>query len=287
MTGEAMLDYNAIAGDIGDLPSMPIVAIKALELLQDPDTSIKELADTIAMDPAVSARILKITNSSVYGLVRKITTLQNALVILGERTVRSLVLASSMCSVNKQFGLMEKLLWEESVGSAIASRYVSQTLGKGDCEEAFLAGLFSNLGKVVRNNNNPDEYQELAEVLYNDGSSKYVEVEQNYFTHPYNHVGAAVLHSWEIAELLVEAVCLHVDVADDGADADVLLLAAITNLGVNLCHKCGIGTRVPDADMDLTCAPGGIYLKLDADQAETIITGFNEVYAESREAFDA
>ena len=58
-----MLDYNAIAGDIGDLPSMPIVAIKSMELLQDPDASIKELADTIAMDPAVSARILKITNS--------------------------------------------------------------------------------------------------------------------------------------------------------------------------------------------------------------------------------
>jgi len=282
-----MLDYNAIAGDIGDLPSMPIVAIKSMELLQDPDASIKELADTIAMDPAVSARILKITNSSVYGLMRKITTLQNALVILGERTVRSLVLASSMCSVNKQFGLLEKLLWEESVGSAVASRYISKSLGKGDCEEAFLSGLFSNLGKVVRNNNNPEEYQELVEALYNEGTSKYIDLEQNYFTHPYNHVGAAVLHSWGIAELLVEAVCRHIDVVCDDADADVLLLAAITNLGVNMCYKCGIGTRVPDEDMDLTQTPGGVYLELDQAVIDQLLDGFDEVYSESREAFNA
>jgi HD-like signal output (HDOD) protein len=282
-----MLDYNAIVGDIGDLPSMPIVAIKSMELLQDPDTSIKDLADTIAMDPAVSARILKITNSSVYGLLRKITTLQNALVILGERTVRSLVLASSMCSVNKQFGLLEKLLWEESVGSAIASRYISKTLNKGDCEEAFLTGLFSNLGKVVRNNNNPEEYQELVEALYNDGTSKYTDMEMNYFVHPFNHVGAAVLHSWGIADLLVEAVCRHIDVSGDGADEDVLLLAAITNLGVNMCYKRGIGTRVPDADIDLTQTPGGSYLGLGHEQAEELLEGFDEIYTESREAFDA
>jgi len=282
-----MLDYNAIAGDIGDLPSMPIVAIKSMGLLQDPDTSIKELADTISMDPAVSARILKITNSSVYGLVRKITTLQNALVILGERTVRSLVLASSMCSVNKQFGLLEKLLWEESVGSAIASRYISKSLGKGDCEEAFLTGLFSNLGKVVRNNNNPNAYQELVEALYNEGNSTYAELEQNYFAHPYNHVGAAVLHSWGIAELLVEAVCRHVDVEREGADADVLLLAAISNLGVNLCYKRGIGTRVPDEDMDLTQTPGGSYLDLDQNRIDQLLEEFDEIYAESREAFNA
>jgi HD-like signal output (HDOD) protein len=275
-----MIDYNAIAGDIGDLPSMPIVAIKSMELLQDPDASIKELADTIAMDPAVSARILKITNSSVYGLVRKITTLQNALVILGERTVRSLVLASSMCSVNKQFGLLEKLLWEESVGSAVASRYISKSLGKGDCEEAFLSGLFSNLGKVVRNNNNPEAYQELVEALYNEGTSKY-------FTPPYNHVGAAVLYSWGIAELLVEAVCRHIEVASDDVDADILLLAAITNLGVNMCYKCGIGTRVPDEDMDLSQTPGGVYLGIDQDGIDQLLDGFDEVYAESREAFGA
>ncbi|MDY0211401.1 MAG: HDOD domain-containing protein [Desulfuromonadaceae bacterium] len=282
-----MLDYNAIAGDIGDLPSMPIVAIKSLELLQKPDMSIKELADTISMDPAISARILKITNSSVYGLLRKITTLHSALVVLGERTVKSLVLASSMCSVNKQYGLLEKLLWEESVGSAIASRFVSQSLNKGECEEAFLSGLFSNLGKVVRNNNNPAEYQELAEAQYNDGNTRFVDLERSYFSHPYNHVGAAVLHSWGIAELLVESVCQHIDVEMDSVNPDALLLAAVTNLGVNMCYKCGIGTRIPTEDMDLTGTPGGRYLKLDSDSAAELLEGFDAIYAESREAFNA
>jgi HD-like signal output (HDOD) protein len=91
-----------------------------------------------------------------------------------------------------------------------------------------LAGLFSNLGKVVRNNNNPAQYQELAEVQYNDDSIRYVDLERSYFSHPYNHVGAAVLHSWGIAELLVEAVCQHIDVEAKDVNPDALLLAAIT-----------------------------------------------------------
>ncbi len=281
-----MLDYHAITGDVGDLPSMPIVAIKSLELLQKHNVSIKELVDTISMDPVISARILKITNSSVYGLLNKITTLHSALVVLGERTVRSLVLASSMCSINTQYGLLEKLLWEESVGSAIAGRIISQRLDKGECEEAFLAGLFSNLGKIVRNNNNPAEYQALIEAQYNDGNARYVDLERSYFSYPYNQVGAAVLHSWGIAELLVEAVCQHIDAEADNVNPDVLILAAVTNLGVNMCCKCGIGTRIPTVKMDLTTTLGGRYLKLSSACAAELLEEFRAIYTESREAFN-
>ncbi|MCK9173286.1 MAG: HDOD domain-containing protein [Desulfuromonas sp.] len=281
-----MINYQDIAGNIGDLPPMPIVAIRTLELLQDPDTSIKKLAETISLDPAVSARMLKISNSSMYGLMRQITTLHNALVILGERTVRSLVLASSMASVNKKFGLLEKMLWEESVGAALAGRYISRLVGRGDADEAFLAGLFSNLGKVVRNNNQPERYRELIEAVYNDERLDYLALESEYFDYPYYQVGAAVLNAWQIAPLLVEAVCYHRVLPPAGTvTEEVRLLAATVNLAVELCRKLGIGCRAPDEAINLVDCAGAAYFSLDADQLAAMEMEFANLYAENREAF--
>lgn len=280
-----MINYDDIISNVGDLPPMPIVAVKVLELLQDPDTSMKQLAATVSLDAAVSARMLKIANSAAYGLAREITTLQNALVMLGERTVRSLVLASSMSSVNKAYGLLEKMLWEESVGCALAARFLSTKLGVGNPEEAFLAGLFSNLGKVIRNNNDPDQYRELVEAVYN-GAGDYLMLEQEAFDAPYSVVGAAVLHAWKIAPLLVEAVHHHIDL--NSADVkEVRDLSAIVNLASSLCMKFGIGQRSADEDLDLAKTQGAEYFLVTPTMLADIEEQFTDVFESNRESFVA
>ncbi|MDY0190471.1 MAG: HDOD domain-containing protein [Desulfuromonas sp.] len=280
-----MINYDDIISNVGDLPPMPIVAVKVLELLQDPDTSMKKLAETVSLDAAVSARMLKIANSAAYGLTRNITTLQNALVMLGERTVRSLVLASSMSSVNKSYGLLEKMLWEESVGCALAARFLSTRLHISNPEEAFLAGLFSNLGKIIRNNNDPERYRELVEAVYN-GAGDYLMLEQEVFDVPYSVVGAAVLHSWKIAPLLVEAVHHHIDL-NSSDNKEVRDLSAVVNLASNLCVKLGIGQRFENEDLDLSQTQGGEYLQVDATMVADIEEQFAELFESNRESFVA
>jgi HD-like signal output (HDOD) protein len=282
---ELMINYDDIISNVGDLPPMPIVAVKVLELLQDPDTSMKKLAETVSLDAAVSARMLKIANSAAYGLTRNITTLQNALVMLGERTVRSLVLASSMSSVNKSYGLLEKMLWEESVGCALAARFLSTRLHISNPEEAFLAGLFSNLGKIIRNNNDPEQYRELVEAVYN-GAGDYLMLEQEVFDVPYSVVGAAVLHSWKIAPLLVEAVHHHIDL-NSSDNKEVRDLSAVVNLASNLCVKLGIGQRFENEDLDLSQTQGGEYLQVDATMVADIEEQFAELFESNRESFVA
>ena len=277
-----MQNYEDIVGDVGDLPPMPIVAVKVLEMLQDQDTTMKQLAEVVSLDAAVSARMLKITNSSMYGLTRQITTLQNALVMLGERTVRSLVLASSMSSVNKSYGLLEKMLWEESVGCALASRFISTKLGVSNPDEAFLAGLFANLGKVIRNNNDPERYRELVEAVYN-GAGDYFTLEQEVFTAPYSVVGAAVLSSWEIAPLLVYAVHYHISVEGTN-DKEVLDLAAVVNLASYVCLSLGIGQR-EQVEVDFSQVPSVDYLEVDAEMLESIKEEFEEVFEQNRDSF--
>ena len=283
LDGIEMQNYNEIVGEMGDLPPMPIVAVKVLELLQDSDTSINELAQAISLDAAVSARLLKIANSSLYSGLRQITTLNNALVLLGERTVRSLVLASSMSSVNKSYGLLEKMLWEESVGCALAARYLSSKLNVSNSDEAFLAGLFSNLGKIIRNNNDPERYRELVEAVYN-GAGDYLTLEQEVFSAPYSMVGAAVLNSWEIAPLLVEAVHCHMDL-QGVEDKEVTDLAAIVNVASNLCIKLGIGHRCAEEDLDLSKTVGAEYLLIKAATIAAIPDEFEELFAENSASF--
>lgn len=280
-----MQEYAEIIGEVGDLPPMPIVAVKVLELLQDPDTSIKKLAETISLDAAVSARMLKIANSSIYGVPRQITTLQGALVLLGERTVRSLVLASSMSSVNKSYGLLEKMLWEESVGCALAAKFISQKFQSVNSEEAFLAGLFGNLGKIVRNNNNAERYRELIEAVYN-GAGDYLTLEREVFRSPFYLVGAAVLSSWKIAPLLVEAVRCQMSLVEASEmDKEVRDLAATVNLATNMCLKLGIGHREAESDLDLSQTQGALYLKLSGDVIEQMCEEFQEVFESNRDLF--
>lgn len=278
-----MQKYSEIVSEMGDLPPMPIVAVKVLELLQDPDMSIKQLAGTISLDAAVSARMLKIANSSMYGVSRQITTLQNALVLLGERTVRSLVLASSMSSVNKSYGLLEKMLWEESVGCALASRYLSNKLKVANPDEAFLAGLFSNLGKIIRNNNEPERYRELVEAVYN-GAGDYSTLEVEVFSVPYTMVGAAVLHSWKIAPLLVDSVCFqnNLDEADNREVAD---LSSVVSFASNLCFKLGIGHRESNDEYDLEQTQSAQKLALTPTVIEAMQEEFQDVFDENRDSF--
>jgi HD-like signal output (HDOD) protein len=279
-----MQDYSDIVGEVGDLPPMPIVAVKVLELLQDPDTSVKKLAETISLDPAVSARMLKIANSAMYGLSRQVTTLQNALVILGERTVRSLVLASSMSSVNKSYGLLEKMLWEESIGCALAARFFSIKLQKVNADEAFMVGLFSNLGKIVRNNNDTERYQDLVEAVYN-GAGEYLVLEQEVFSNPYHLVGAAVLDSWKIASLLVEAVHHQMDFNTADVGSDVANLSALVNLSAAACSRLGIGQREPDDDRDVAASPGAVFFNLSEGRVDDLLEEFEEVFDLNRESF--
>ncbi|HKI51432.1 MAG TPA: HDOD domain-containing protein, partial [Geothermobacteraceae bacterium] len=94
-------NLQSVVNLVGDLPSMPMVAVKILDLLQDPTTSADKLATIISSDQAVSARVLKIANSSFYSLRRQVNTLEHAIVIMGEKTLKSLVLASSLKGTNR------------------------------------------------------------------------------------------------------------------------------------------------------------------------------------------
>lgn len=281
-------DFQTVVRSVSDLPPMPVVAVRVMELLGKEDVKYKELSEAISSDPAVSARLLKVANSAFYSMKRQVKTLDHAVAIVGERTLRSLVLAASLEGMNKSYGLLEKLLWEDAMGCAIASRIIARRFSTADPEEAFLAGLFRHLGKIVMNFSDPEIYRELVEAAYAEGTST-SNLEGRFFPYAHEVVGAAVLNKWNFSQSLVTTVLHHRDLKIHLAEEDegraLVHLAATVNLAGFICRHLGIGQREPDETVDVTTAPGALILELTAAQVEDVVVEIDQTFTENREFF--
>ncbi len=280
-------DFQTVVKSIRDLPPMPAVAVKVMELLADPNVNYNKLGATISSDPAVSARLLKVANSAFYSMKRQIKTLDHAIAIVGERTLRSLVLAASLEGMNKSYGLLEKLLWEDAMGCAIGSRILARKFNTVDAEEAFLAGLFRHLGKIIMNYSDPEAYRALVEALYCEGGSAR-DLEGKYFTYAHAVVGAAVLDKWNFNRNLVMCTLHHedllIDPDEEGADA-MLKLTATVNLSDFICARLGIGQRQPQDDLVIEDNPGVRVLNLSTEEVESALQEIEAVFNDNRDYF--
>jgi len=233
-----------------DLPAMPHVASKVLELAGNPDTTAAKLQQVISDDQAMAARILKIANSALYGCSRKIKTLTDAIVMLGFNTIRSLVVTSAARNMylkgGKSMGLKERLLWEHSMGCGIAARLLVQMRHPQLAEEAFLAGLMHDIGKLVLNQYASDAFDRVVQDVYNEGRM-FLEVEQELLGFDHTEVGAMLVSKWKLSTQLEEAIRHHHNADAFSVDRPVLCYLDLAN---NLCKREGVGfIELPDLDL--------------------------------------
>ncbi|MEO0514639.1 MAG: GGDEF domain-containing protein [Planctomycetota bacterium] len=215
------------------LPSLPTIALEVIELVQQKNVDIKQIADTIKMDPALSSKILKTVNSSFYGQAYSISTISHALVVLGLNSVKTLALGFSLVNNladqgGDGFDHME--FWKRSLFTATASKALAQKAGVVQQEEAFLGGLLQDLGMLTMNQTLGNEYNILIAKTGNT-HSKLLEMEQEELdlTHP--EVGAKLAESWSLPHLLANAIRFHHDPASSAIDArQVVQCVALGNL---------------------------------------------------------
>ncbi len=281
-------DFQTVVRSIRDLPPVPAVATKVLELLGDPNVNYSKLGEAISSDPAVSARLLKVANSAFYSMKRQIKTLDHAIAIVGERTLRSLILAASLEGMNKSYGLLEKMLWEDSIGCAIGCRILARKFASADPEEAFLAGLFRHLGKVVMNYSDAESYRALVEAVY-AGEGSFAELEGKYFPYAHAIVGAAVLDKWNFSRTLVMVAMHHDDLnvpeEEDEEFAGLSRMVATINLADRVCLRLGIGQREPDEAVDVANCLGAKALELVEEDVLEALDEVEQVFADNREFF--
>ncbi|HHN75166.1 MAG TPA: HDOD domain-containing protein [Acidobacteria bacterium] len=205
------LTPDQVASRIGELPPMPAAASKVLKLLNEQETTGEDLRKVIETDPGLTTSVLRLVNSALFNLPQRITTLSHAIMLLGFLRLRSLTLASVVAGLK---GLIppaaaqaRDVVWEHSVNVAVAARALSTRANLAWSEEAFVAGLLHDTGRMVLLVCEPDAY--VAMIQAGEGTLPDPPQEQERIGLDHQQVGRLLLGSWNLAPQLVSAVGGH------------------------------------------------------------------------------
>ena len=190
---------------VKDLPTLPIVLDEVTELVQDPSSSTDQIAKVISRDQVLSAKVLKMVNSPIYGFPRRIGTIQHALVLLGFNVIRGLIISTSV------FDIMAKNmmgLWEHSLGCATACAGIAKQAGLKDPEEYSVAGLLHDLGKLVSIIQLP-EIKEEVDALVLEKDITYYQAEREIMGFAHDRINAWLADHWNLPLRLREGLVWH------------------------------------------------------------------------------
>ena len=230
-----------ILQDIHDIPPLPEVATRVMQLTNDPDVSAAELNKVISQDEALTANLLKLCNSSYYGLPRVISSVTQAIMYLGFQPVRNMVLSTALEKLYQRadlsvYNYSPQGLSEHSFGTAVASQVISKKLRPGLGDTAFTAGLLHAVGKIVLAKYASEHKEELLAISGSDHITS--EAEKQIFGADYAEVGAKIADSWNFPQELILAIGYHLK-PEEAAGRP--LLAVIVSLGNNTCLRLGLG----------------------------------------------
>jgi putative nucleotidyltransferase with HDIG domain len=253
-----------ITDSLISLPTLPTVVAKMLELVDNPKTSASSLANLIGRDQVLTAKILKLANSSFYAFPRQIATVKLALVVLGFESVKEMALSFSVLSSfkgenNKHFDT--SLFWQHSVSVGACTRMLARETCYRLAGEAFVAGLLHDIGKVVLNQYLPKEFGEIQTRIF-EGGQACEEAEKAVIGATHAEVGAWLAERWNLPVSLVEAIRWHQRPEQCPRNAELPLLVY---LGDYLSAKCGLGKSgspgvdtLPPAIIDMARAVLGL-----------------------------
>jgi putative nucleotidyltransferase with HDIG domain len=191
---------------VRNLPTLPPIVAKIEKLVESPTTSSAEVARVIAQDQVLSAKMLRMANSPFFGMSRKISSVTQALVILGFNVIKGLVLTTSV------FEMMQHSiigLWEHSLGSAAAARVIAARLGQAEVEEISVAGLLHDLGKVVLTVQLEPEVRDAIFGLVDEKKISFREAEQEVLGLTHTQIGLWLAEHWKLPETLSEPMTYH------------------------------------------------------------------------------
>lgn len=238
---ETDVRLDALLRQVRNLPALPAAVMRVMQLTDDPKASAADIARAMTSDQALAVRVLKLANSAFYGASRRIATVSEAVVILGMRTTRNLVMATGcqeMLETNVAgYAMPRGALWRHSLACGSAAQALAIRAKYRATEEAFVAGLLHDIGKVVLNTYLKEQF---VRVLIRAAGSNmpYVEAEQEILGFDHAEAGARLLERWNLPSSLVVAVRYHH--APMQAEP-VSLLPCIVHVADAICLTLGIG----------------------------------------------
>lgn len=228
------------------LPSFPQVAAKLLEVSKDETASLGDLSKIVETDPGISVRVLEIVNSAMYGLGRKVTALSEAVVFLGLDEIKKLAIGMTVFEKmfksgrGKEFNRL--LFWRHCLSVAVLSMEIAREIKYPDPEEAYIAGLLHDVGKIfldIRGRSNYDDF--IRELSFS--TDLVIEKERSTIGLGHDDIGAFFCSLWKLPEKLVMAVRYHhMPFEHLALSKEEMQLVSIVSLANFLCWTQGIGS---------------------------------------------
>ncbi|THB64473.1 MAG: HDOD domain-containing protein [Desulfovibrio sp.] len=190
---------------VKDLPTLPKVLDEVNRLVEDPESSTEQIAKVISYDQVLSAKVLKMVNSPIYGFPGRIASVQHALVLLGYNVIRGIIISTSVFDIMTQSMVG---LWEHSVGCALACAEVARQAGFEDPEEYSVSGLLHDLGKVVATVQLPEIKTEIEQVI-KDKDIGYRDAERQVLGFGHDRINAWLADHWNLPPKLREGMAHH------------------------------------------------------------------------------
>lgn len=222
-----------IVDSIEDLTSFPPLAHRALAIATDDAAGVDDLIELVQYDPAVTSNCLKLCNSSYYGLSEKVSSLKQALVLLGMGNVIRILLTNCIKlpeydQAHRGYGLHEGDLWRHSVSSAVLSGRLSASTGARADASLFTAALLHDVGKLALNRFMEERFRELCELIRN--RSTLIQAEKEIFGIHHAELGGMIAAAWNFPEVLVHSIRYHHEPMDEGATPDVAAWVRLSNM---------------------------------------------------------
>ena len=193
------------------LVSLPEVCLRVNEMMEDPSTSARTLGEVISRDTGLTARLLKIVNSSFYGFPSKIETVSRAVTVIGLRELRGLVLAASAVETFSKIPtevLNRVHFWRHSVYCGVVAQLIAEECKVLHSERLFVAGLLHDIGKLIIAHRLPEQMKTIRERVAAEQRFDY-EIEREELGFDHADVGGALLREWKMPPTLCDAVYYH------------------------------------------------------------------------------
>jgi putative nucleotidyltransferase with HDIG domain len=223
---------DQLVGEGQELPSLPAVFRRVSEQLDDHSYSLKQIGNTIQNDPAITTRILKLVNSSYYGLPGQVTSVTLAVNLLGRERCKHVLIGSVLDGVfeageNPAFSI--QAFWQHSIKTALIARQLADyTDGIEEPEAMFTAGLLHDIGKLLLIERFPEEMLAAEETMIRRRIDELsAELSQVGLTH--TAVGEALMRHWGLPEILVECARYHHEAVHDGPNRRATHLVYLAN----------------------------------------------------------
>ena len=242
----AIQTIDEILQKVQSLPPLPAAVERLCAMANDPETDIREMSRVISMDQALTARILRVANSAFYGLSRRVSTVTQAIMIVGFMGIRNLALSVTLLDfmdrVDRDSPLDGEQFWKHTLAVASLARLLALRLRLRNQEEAFTAGLLHDFGEIILMENFPEQYAKLLKRVEAGGGPLHV-LEKEEFGIDHAMVGWELCKYWKIPELLAKVIANHHSSPEQGISGTMEdAIDRIVRISDNLARISRIGS---------------------------------------------